>query len=217
MEQNDTRIFSYFVVDHAPVEGMVFCFVDLQRTRHFLEEKKNMSLLFQVFVHFLYFSLFFFCQKCTEEMHAAPFQQSRCWWWCAQPGTGPCCCLCLSSLCISAVHLDSCGPTWRKGSSSIQKKSCRLRVAPNAFFFLSFVNLVLLLHYATRPSKTQGQCFLSVFSTRRRESGWVSGGSRKRQAASVRKRLLQTREQDRNNRKRGQRLRKIWLWCVGRR
>lgn len=71
MEQNDTRIFSYFVVDRAPVEGMVFCFVDLQRTRHFLEEKKNMSLLFQVFAHFLYFSFFFAKsaqRKCTRHL-----------------------------------------------------------------------------------------------------------------------------------------------------
>lgn len=113
---------------------------------------------------------------------------------------------CASQLCMLRLVSQS------GGEEAVQSKrglaGCRLH--PNVrFSFLFVVHLAALCN----PSiQAQRQCILSVFSNGRRESGrgrrW---GSRKRQAASVRKRLLQTREQDGNNRKRGQRLRKIWL------
>lgn len=197
MEQNDTRIFSYFVVGHAPVEGMVFCFVDLQRTRHFLEEKKNMSLLFQVFAHFLYFSfLFFLLPKVHRGNVRGTFSAKSLLMVMRSAGYWPV----LLLMSLQPVHLScASGFLWPALAERKQFNPTEvLRVAgcTKHSFFLSFVNLVLLLHYATRPSKHKDNVFCLFSQLVGGSRGGVSGGSRKRQAASVRKRLLQTREQD---------------------
>lgn len=204
MEENDARIFAYFVVDCAPVEGVVFYFVDLQRTRHFLERKKTCHSC----SGFLRFFFPFFAKsaqrKCMRHLFSKFVVDGDALGRVLARVVAYISPAYASQLCILRLVSQS------GGEEAVQFKrglaGCRLD--PNLRF--SFLSVV---HLACNPSiQTRRQCILSVFSNGRRESGrgrrW---GSRKRQAASVRKQLLQTREQDGNNRKRGQRLRKIWL------
>lgn len=177
MEQNDTRIFSYFVVGHAPVEGMVFCFVDLQRTRHFLEEKKKHVTLVPGFCAFslLFFSFFFVAKsaqrKCTRHLFSKVVVDGDALGRVLARVVAYVSPACASQLCIGILVAR---PGRKEAVQSNRSLAgCGLH---QTFFFSLFCKSGVVAPLCNPSIQTQGQCFLSVFSTRRRKSGWGVGG-----------------------------------------
>lgn len=133
-----------------------------------------MSLLFQVFAHFLYFS-FFLLPKVHRGNVRGTFSAKSLLMVMRSAGYWPV----LLLMSLQPVHLScASGFLWPDLAERKQfnpKEVLQVAGCTKLSFFSLFCKSGVVAPLCNPSIQTQGQCFLSVFSTRRRKSGWGVG------------------------------------------